>query len=793
MRLGVEPGRPGGPEEGLCLLQTTRGRPPWLCWGPWVEGMEAQPCRSPWPPPGGAPVPEEPWTSAIPPHQEVLGGRRLGTPGGLPGAQLALPPHRVVSAGDWREAAEAHPGWDKRGRLPSFISKSRVEEEGARGEEWRRPERQFVTWRMKEAVRVIGAGGLLFVSYLTVTGDEKFYANQLMPGLQRIVGAETAHVLAVQMIRLGLVPRSKHKDSKALEVQVLGQRFQNPLGIAAGFDKHAEAVDGLYKVGFGFVEVGSVTPLPQDGNLKPRVFRLTADQAVINRYGFNSYGHAMVQERLSARQELQYELTKAGRPLGINLGKNKLSKDAVSDYTEGVKRLGPLADYLVVNVSSPNTPGLRDLQGKAELRHLLDKVLKERDNLKCERKPAILVKIAPDLTRQDKMDIADVLLETKNNGHHVTEVIPMLANKGKIPIIGVGGVSSGQDAFEKITAGASLVQLYTAFTYQGPPIVGKIKRELEVLLKHNDLPWQIRSLYNNQLNQVDLNTLNKTHTNIPKIKAGRIGAQFWAAYVPCGCQYKDAVRQTLEQIDLVRRMTQSYPEHLKFSTSSQGKVTLADVTVLYIVADLLVRADNWQVDNGDENPESNGLSEFGKNLIKEMNRIGMIIDLAHVSQKVMKDVLDISEAPVIFSHSSAYKICPSKRNVPDDILIKVAEKKGIVMVNFYNNYVTCNKIANLSDVAGLEDVSKYPDLVAELLNRGWTDKEVKEALGENLLRVFKKVEECYSPEAHHYFTLAPLYSLIHFVLFVHTVLLVLVSIHAAATPCDSCAPSSILS
>uniref|UniRef100_A0A8C4SLI3 Dihydroorotate dehydrogenase (quinone), mitochondrial n=1 Tax=Erpetoichthys calabaricus TaxID=27687 RepID=A0A8C4SLI3_ERPCA len=375
---------------------------------------------------------------------------------------------------------------------------------------------QLFKWRMKEAVRVIGAGGLLFVSYLTVTGDEKFYVNQLMPGLQRIVGAETAHVLAVQMIRLGLVPRSKHKDSKALEVQVLGQRFQNPLGIAAGFDKHAEAVDGLYKLGFGFVEVGSVTPLSQDGNPKPRVFRLTADQAVINRYGFNSYGHAMVQERLSARQELQYELTKAGRPLGINLGKNKLSKDAVSDYTEGVKRLGPLADYLVVNVSSPNTPGLRDLQGKAELRHLLDKVLKERDNLKCERKPAILVKIAPDLTRQDKMDIADVLLELGIDGLIVTNTTisrpstlqdPLSCEAGglsgqplremstqtvremycltagKIPIIGVGGVSSGQDAFEKITAGASLVQLYTAFTYQGPPIVGKIKRELEILLK----------------------------------------------------------------------------------------------------------------------------------------------------------------------------------------------------------------------------------------------------------------------------------------------------------------------
>ncbi|XP_028665282.1 dipeptidase 1 [Erpetoichthys calabaricus] len=329
----------------------------------------------------------------------------------------------------------------------------------------------------------------------------------------------------------------------------------------------------------------------------------------------------------------------------------------------------------------------------------------------------------------------------------------------------------------------------------------RLMSETPLIDGHNDLPWQIRSLYNNQLNQVDLNTLNKTHTNIPKIKAGHLGAQFWAAYVPCDCQYKDAVRQTLEQIDLVHRMTQSYPEHLKFCTSSQeilqafqenktasligvegGHSIDSSMATLRMFYQLGVRyltlthscnapwADNWKVDNGDENPESNGLSEFGKNLIKEMNRIGMIIDLAHVSQKVMKDVLDISEAPVIFSHSSAYKICPSKRNVPDDILIKVAEKKGIVMVNFYNNYVTCNKTASLSDVAdhfdhirqvggaaivgfggdydgvsrvpqGLEDVSKYPDLVAELLNRGWTDKEVKEALGENLLRVFKKVEE----------------------------------------------------
>ncbi|XP_041125243.1 dihydroorotate dehydrogenase (quinone), mitochondrial isoform X2 [Polyodon spathula] len=369
--------------------------------------------------------------------------------------------------------------------------------------------------RAKDAVKVIGSGGLLFVSYLTATGDERFYANQLMPALQRIVGAETAHVLAVRFIGLGLVPRGRHKDSPSLEVRVLGQWFQNPLGIAAGFDKHAEAVDGLFRLGFGFVEVGSVTPQPQEGNPKPRVFRLPADQAIINRYGFNSCGHAVVRERLKARQELQSELTKAGRPLGVNLGKNKLSRDAASDYSEGVRVLGMLADYLVVNVSSPNTPGLRDLQGKEELRHLLDRVLKERDALKCERKPPVLVKIAPDLTPQDKQDIADIVTELGVDGLIVTNTTvsrpstlqdPLRGEtgglsgrplremstqtvremysltKGKIPIVGVGGVSSGQDALEKIRAGATLVQLYSAFTYQGPPIVGKIKRELEQLL-----------------------------------------------------------------------------------------------------------------------------------------------------------------------------------------------------------------------------------------------------------------------------------------------------------------------
>ncbi|XP_063348754.1 dihydroorotate dehydrogenase (quinone), mitochondrial [Pelmatolapia mariae] len=370
--------------------------------------------------------------------------------------------------------------------------------------------------KLKEAVKVISSGSLLFASYLTVTGDERFYANQLMPLLQRIVGPETAHVLAVKMIGLGLVPLNRYQDPASLEVNVLGLKFKNPIGIAAGFDKHGEAVDGLYKLGFGFVEVGTVTPKPQEGNLKPRVFRLTADNAIINRYGFNSCGLAEVHTRLKAREETQQGRSKAGLPLGINLGKNKLSQDAGADYLEGVKVLGPLADYLVVNVSSPNTPGLRDLQGKAELRQLLHTVLKERDALQEPRKPPVLVKIAPDLTAQDKQDIADVITELGVDGLMVsnttvsrpetlqdpnksevgglsgeplrdlsTRTVREMYNltKGKIPIIGIGGVASGQDAMDKIRAGASLVQLYTALTYKGPPVVIKIKRELEQLLK----------------------------------------------------------------------------------------------------------------------------------------------------------------------------------------------------------------------------------------------------------------------------------------------------------------------
>uniref|UniRef100_A0A8C8RV95 Dihydroorotate dehydrogenase (quinone), mitochondrial n=1 Tax=Pelusios castaneus TaxID=367368 RepID=A0A8C8RV95_9SAUR len=370
--------------------------------------------------------------------------------------------------------------------------------------------------RLREAAVVLGGGSLLFASYLVATGEERFYAEHLMPGLQRLLGPETAHMLAVRLLSLGILPRTASHDSTMMEVCVFGRKFRNPVGLAAGFDKHGEAVDGLYKMGFGFVEVGSVTPKPQEGNPKPRVFRLPEDQAVINRYGFNSHGHAVVEHRLRARQGVQLQLTKAGMPLGINLGKNKGSVDAVADYVDGVRTLGPLADYLVVNVSSPNTPGLRALQGKGELRCLLAQVLQQRDALRCEPKPAVLVKIAPDLTAQDKRDIASVVTELGVDGLIVTNtttsrpsslqgalrlepgglsgqplrdlstqtVREMYAlTQGQVPIIGVGGVSSGQDALEKIQAGASLVQLYTALTYRGPPVVEAVKRELEVLLR----------------------------------------------------------------------------------------------------------------------------------------------------------------------------------------------------------------------------------------------------------------------------------------------------------------------
>lgn len=288
----------------------------------------------------------------------------------------------------------------------------------------------------------------------------------------------------------------------------------NPVGIAAGFDKHAEAVEGLSNVGFGFVEVGTVTPLPQPGNPKPRVFRLTEDGAIINRYGFNSEGYEAVYDRLyQAREKDHYTGV-----FGVNLGKNKDSTTPEQDYVEGIKLFSELADYLVINVSSPNTPGLRDLQRKEELEQLLETVMIARNRLPLTQRRPIFLKLAPDISEEDVIDVATVVskdkcrvdgliisnttldrkeLHSKTNvketgglsgpplrlkSTHLIAKLYHLTN-GRIPIIGVGGISSGIDAFEKLEAGASYLQLYTSFIYHGPPRITRIKQELCQILK----------------------------------------------------------------------------------------------------------------------------------------------------------------------------------------------------------------------------------------------------------------------------------------------------------------------
>ncbi len=328
----------------------------------------------------------------------------------------------------------------------------------------------------------------------------------LFPLLDR-VDPERAHGWAIQALKRGLVGGDRRPDPPVLGQLVFGLSFSNPLGLAAGFDKNGEAVGPILGLGFGFVEVGSVTPRPQPGNPRPRLFRLTRDRAVINRMGFNNEGAAAMAARLAGRPQGPRGI------LGINLGKNKDQADAAADYVAGVERLGALADYLVINVSSPNTPGLRALQEKAALAALIARVLEARNAL--GRRPPLLLKIAPDLTEDDRADIAAVALESGLDGLIVSNTTvarpaeldpryaqeagglsgrPLLAPSttllgemyrrtyGNLPIIGVGGVAGGADAYAKIRAGASLVQLYSAMVFEGPGLVRRIKTELAALL-----------------------------------------------------------------------------------------------------------------------------------------------------------------------------------------------------------------------------------------------------------------------------------------------------------------------
>jgi dihydroorotate dehydrogenase len=323
-------------------------------------------------------------------------------------------------------------------------------------------------------------------------------ASALIPAL-RWLDAESAHTLAIQALRLGLVSAVQDRDDTALQVRALGCLFPNPLGLAAGFDKNAIAVKALMNLGFGFVEAGTVTPLPQAGNPRPRLFRLPRHDAVINRMGFNNDGVAAFRSRLSALQGRQC-------PFGANIGINKDGAAPERDYPALVAALSPFADYIAINVSSPNTPGLRDLQGEARLSAILSAI-----NSAVPVRPPLLVKISPDLSDAGLEAVVACAVDKGAAGlivGNTTVARPpeltgpnakqagglsgaplfgrstaMLARvhrlaAGRLTLIGCGGVRTGADALAKIRAGASLVQVYTSFAYVGPALIPRIKREL---------------------------------------------------------------------------------------------------------------------------------------------------------------------------------------------------------------------------------------------------------------------------------------------------------------------------
>lgn len=315
---------------------------------------------------------------------------------------------------------------------------------------------------------------------------------------------ETAHSLSLTALRSGLVPLAGVVESPRLACTLAGLRLPNPVGLAAGFDKNAVALPALMRAGFGWLEVGAATPRAQEGNPKPRLWRLTEDRAAINRFGFNNEGVGPIAARLSARP--------AGIPVGLNLGANKDSADRAADFATVLRAAGAHLDFATVNVSSPNTEKLRDLQGKAALEALLRGVLEARAEL--ARPIPVFLKIAPDLSPEELADVAEVALTTGIDGiiatnttlsreglksafsgqlgglsgaplfEKSTRVLAQLSQltEGKLPLVGVGGVASAEQAYEKIRAGASAVQLYTAMVYQGLSLGAQVARGLDALL-----------------------------------------------------------------------------------------------------------------------------------------------------------------------------------------------------------------------------------------------------------------------------------------------------------------------
>ena len=325
---------------------------------------------------------------------------------------------------------------------------------------------------------------------------------------------ERAHELALRTLELGLYPRAATRRDPLLSVSAFGLEFPNPLGLAAGFDKDARAPDAVLRLGFGHVEIGSVTPLPQAGNPLPRLFRLPRDGAIINRMGFNSAGHEVVARRLQART--------ANGILAVNLGANKASIDKTGDFISGLERLGAYASFVTINISSPNTPGLRDLQLPAALSELVGRLVAVRDAMTSRwgRRVPLVVKLSPDIAESDLPETIARLLAAPVDGIAVSNTTlardgltilqhagesgglsgrplferstRMLAevyrqSDGKLPLIGIGGIDSGEAALAKIEAGATLLQLYSGMIYRGPGLAEQINHFLEAEVKRRGL------------------------------------------------------------------------------------------------------------------------------------------------------------------------------------------------------------------------------------------------------------------------------------------------------------------
>ncbi|MFC5991477.1 quinone-dependent dihydroorotate dehydrogenase [Limoniibacter endophyticus] len=323
--------------------------------------------------------------------------------------------------------------------------------------------------------------------------------------------AETAHGMAIKALKLNLPVAPQARQDPRLATRLWDLDFPNPLGMAPGFDKNAEVPDAILGLGFGFVEVGTLTPKAQAGNPKPRLFRLQEDEAVINRMGFNNEGHDAACERLSGRR--------GNGIVGVNIGANKDSTDRIEDYVLGVRRFAPFASYLTVNISSPNTPGLRDMQARAALAELLSRVLEERERLALTRHVPILLKIAPDLADSDLEDVAAEAVTQRIDGLIISNTTlsraglhsanakeaggmsgkPLfqratiaLAKTRKLvgpdmKLIGVGGVDSAETLIDKIRAGADLVELYSSMVYAGPGLAGDILIGLKRFLDQRGL------------------------------------------------------------------------------------------------------------------------------------------------------------------------------------------------------------------------------------------------------------------------------------------------------------------